>query len=313
MSVSRLLAATVTLGSLVVFSGCARAKVTTEIKPDGSWVRTVALTGQEKKEGMQMTPSLDEIFKFPTGAEWKSKQSKKAEDLTNTLERTMAAGASLKGDVTILAGEAKTVQFSNEATVTRQGPRRFEYKETLRWSGDKPKDFAMSKPEDMAEIKAALPAPLNTDANAKALMERSASLLIPVMFGPGDPLLSLGLMHPDLAERRATQRIGAVMMKVMEEQFGDKLKPAQRQQVVLKLIETGFSSAKPSQPDPSAGPPSKSSGLVPLMFILKFPGKVVSTNGQIDELTGEVYWALFPEAAVLKEVILTAICEVGGN
>jgi hypothetical protein len=30
------------------------------------------------------------------------------------------------------------------------------------------------------------------------------------------------------------------------------------------------------------------------MFILKFPGKVVSTNGQIDELTGEVYWALFP-------------------
>jgi hypothetical protein len=33
---------------------------------DGSWVRTVALTGQEKKEGMQMTPSLDEIFKFPT-------------------------------------------------------------------------------------------------------------------------------------------------------------------------------------------------------------------------------------------------------
>jgi len=304
----------------VVFSGCARAKVTTEIKPDGSWVRTVALTGQEKKEGMQMTPSLEEIFAIPSGPEWKSKQSKKAEDLTNLYERTMAAGASIKGDVSIKGGEAKEgapvpVQFANEATVTKLGPRRFEYKETLRWSGEKPKDFGSIKPEDLAEITAALPPGLNTEANARALAARSASLLIPAMFGPGDPLLALGLMHPDLAERRASQRIGTLLLKVLEDQFGDKLKPAQRQQIALKLIEKGFSSAKPSQPDPSAGPPSsgKSSGLVPLMFILKVPGKVVSTNGQIDELTGEIYWALFPEATVLKEVILTAICEVGGN
>jgi hypothetical protein len=46
------------------------------------------------------------------------------------------------------------------------------------------------------------------------------------------------------------------------------------------------------------------------MFVLKVPGRVISSNGQVDELTGEVYWAMFPEAAVLKELTLTAICEL---
>jgi hypothetical protein len=40
------------------------------------------------------------------------------------------------------------------------------------------------------------------------------------------------------------------------------------------------------------------------------PGRMVSHNGTLDDLTGEVYWALFPEAAVLKEITLTAVCEV---
>ena len=46
------------------------------------------------------------------------------------------------------------------------------------------------------------------------------------------------------------------------------------------------------------------------MFVVKSPGKVVSSNGELDELTGEVYWALFPPAASLKPVILTAVVEI---
>ena len=46
-----------------------------------------------------------------------------------------------------------------------------------------------------------------------------------------------------------------------------------------------------------------------LMFVVKTQGKVISTNGEKDELTGEVYWALFPEAATLQPVVMTAVIQ----
>ena len=45
----------------------------------------------------------------------------------------------------------------------------------------------------------ALPKPVATDENARAIAEKAAVLAVPMMFGPGDPLLALGLLHPDLA------------------------------------------------------------------------------------------------------------------
>jgi hypothetical protein len=102
-----------------------------------------------------------------------------------------------------------------------------------------------------------------------------------------------------------------VILTALQDQFGDKMTAAERRDVALKLIATTFSKAKPSKPDPSAGPPSgKGSGLTPLMFIVKSGGKVVSSNGEVDDLTGEVYWALFPEAASLQPVTLTAVVDV---
>jgi hypothetical protein len=139
-----------------------------------------------------------------------------------------------------------------------------------------------------------------------------AETAMPMLFGPGDPLLTIGLLHPDLAGRRLSQRIGGLMMKALEEQFGDKMTPAQRRDVTLKLIETSVMQSRPSMPDASSGPPKqgKGSGLTPLMFVVKTPGKIVSSNGETDELTGEVYWALYPPAAALKPVVLTAVIQV---
>ena len=312
----RILATSGGLVALALLSGCARSRITTDIKANGSWARTVTLTGQEKKEEMQMTPALEDIFVIPSGNGWKSHEEKKGGDRTIILERVMAAGASLKGDLSLKEDAPGKLKLVNEVKVTRAGPRRFEYRETLHWTGEPPKNMGANiKPEDLAEIKASLPKPLATDENARALAEKTAVLAIPLLFGPGDPLLAMGLMHPDLAERRASQRIGALLLKALEEQFGDKLTPEQRRAVARKLIEKAFSSAKPSQPDASAGPPSgkNSSGMTPLMFIVKAPGKVISTNGEVDELTGEVYWALYPEAASLQDVVLTMICEVGAK
>lgn len=259
-----------------------------------------------------MAPTIEDTFVIPSGPGWKSAETKKNDDRVLTLERTVTAGAKLQ-DLSLKAGEEGKLNLINEVTVTRLAPHRFEYRETLKWKGDPPKMMGAVKPEDLAEIKAALPKPLATDANARALATKTAELIFPVMFGPGDPLLAVGLLHPDLAERRMMQRVGAVLMKALEEQFGDKMQASERREVVRKLIATGFSSSKPSQPDPAAGPPSKGPGLTPLMFIVKTSGRIVSSNGEVDDLTGEVYWALFSDAASLKDLVLTAIVETEGK
>ncbi len=295
--------------SLAVLTGCARARVTTEIRSGGSWTRTVALTGQEKKEGqMDMDGSIEDSFIVPSGEGWKSGTEKKDSNVTTTFVRTFAAGTPLKGDLSI-KGDGKPM-LVNEVSVTRLSPKRFEYKETLRWTG--PASPVIVKPEDVAGLKAKLPASLATEENARGLANKMTDLILPLMFGPGDPLLAMGLLHPDLAGKRASQRIGSLLVKALEEQFGDKMTPAERRQVALSLIETSVAQAKPKQPDPSAGPPSgdKGGGLTPLMFVLKSPGKIVSSNGELDELAGEVFWALFPPAAALKPVVMTAVVEI---
>jgi len=301
------------VAALAALTGCARSRITTEIKAGGTWVRTDTFIGQEKKAGQdqpQMTPTVDDVFVIPSGAEWKSNTVKTEKDSTIVLERSLRAGDSLKGDLSIKAAEDK-LQLVNEVSVWNAGRRRFEYRETLSWKAPRG-DMGEIKPEELATIKAALPKPLATDANAHALAERATALMVPLIFGPGDPLLALGLMHPDLAELRARQRIGKLMMTALEEQFGDKMSVDQRKAIVRKVIADSFASARPAQPDPSAGPPDKNStgGLTPLMFTLKTPGRVISSNGELDDFTGDVYWALFPEAASLKDVTLTAVVEM---
>jgi hypothetical protein len=300
----RTFAAVLILAGALLFSACSRARITTEIKGD-NWTRTVALSGPEKKEGA-MVPSVEETFVLPKEG-WQSREGKKESEHTLTFERTLAPGATLKGDLSIKGAEPGKLTLVNEVTVTRVAPHRFEYRETLRWTGPPPDSLTM-KPEDLARLKATLPKEVATDANARALGEKIAKLAIPLMFGPGDPLLALGIIHPDLAARRMSQRVGTVMLKGIEEQFGNKLQPAERRELARKLIESTIAQTKPSQPDPSKGPPKADNGpgLIPLMFIFKSPGKVISTNGEVDELAAEIYWALFPEAASLQPVTLTA-------
>jgi hypothetical protein len=299
------------LAALALLTGCSRARVTTEIRSGGAFTRSVALTGQEKKEGqMDMGGAIEDSFVVPTGAGWKSTSDKKDANLTTTFVRTFAAGATSKGDLTI-KGDGANPALISEVVVTRLTPKRFEYRETLRWDGPPP-DGMKIKPEDLTALKAALPKALATDENANGIAQKVAELAMPTFFGPGDPLLAIGLLHPDLAARRMNQKIGGLMMKALEQQFGDKMTASQRREITLKLIDTWMAQSKPAAPDPAKGPPSSgksSSILTPLMFVVKSPGKVISSNGEVDELTGEVYWALFPPAAALKPVVLTAVLE----
>jgi hypothetical protein len=277
--------------------------VTTQIQSDGSWTRTLALTGQQKKNGFQVTPTLEDTFVIPAGNGWKSTEEAKDNNRTLTLERSFPAGGTLDGDVSIKSSEAGKLRLVNHVAVKTTGPHQLEYRETLHWTGPPSKLLGEIRPEDLARLKSHLPQPLATDANARALLDKATELGVPVLFGPGDPLLALGFVHPDLAVYRANQRMGAVL--------GDKMQPAERREVARQLIQEAFNSGKVSQPDPTtaATTPGNSTGLTPLMFIVKPPGKVVSTNGEIDDLSGEIFWALFEEAATYEDVVMTAVLE----
>jgi hypothetical protein len=67
-----------------------------------------------------------------------------------------------------------------------------------------------------------------------------------------------------------------------------------------------------TSPDPAAAASAKNDtgGLTPLMFIVKTPGRIVSSNGEIDELSGEAFWALFDPAAAVQDVVMTAVIEI---
>jgi hypothetical protein len=49
--------------------------------------------------------------------------------------------------------------------------------------------------------------------------------------------------------------------------------------------------------------------LIPLMFTVSLPGKVVATNGEVDESSGEVFWGLYSGAAISEDVVLMATSE----
>lgn len=295
--------------AVVLVSGCARARITTEIKPDGSWKRTVAFTGPKAQEGMQ-APTLESTFLIPSGTPWKSSQeTEKSGELWSIAERTFAAGDSTEGDLSIKGADPSKPRLVNKAIVSRLAPHRFEYRETLDWKGEPP-DTLNPTPDQIAAFEACLPKPLATEANARALLNKEGAMMLPVLFGPSDPVLPLVMVHPDLAERKLSQRIDAQLVKLLEEQFGNKMTLSERQEAAQKFVALSVSANRPSpsEASPAASPTSSKQGsLVPLMFIVKVPGRLVSTNGEVDEVTHEVYWGLFDVSAAAKQLVLTAI------
>ena len=67
------------------------------------------------------------------------------------------------------------------------------------------------------------------------------------------------------------------------------------------------SKADPGKADQNNDPTE----MIPLTFSVKLPGKIISSNGELDAFSGEVYWAMFAISPTLEDVTMTAICEVG--
>jgi hypothetical protein len=305
-------------------TGCARAKITTDIKADGSWTRTVQFhapnPGANAPAGPNLAPKLEDTFAIPSGGPWTTKKDQTDEEVSVTVERSHKLGDTQKQDVAV-KGKGKgenTLLLVNQASVQETEPGKLTYREVLHWQGPLPKDTEKPDAEMLADLKNALPPALATEANVNEIGKAMNREFLLALFGPPDPmishLLSQIVMQPDLAEREITRRMGSPMDRILTAKFGNAMSLQERRRTIVKLFSGVFKTTQSkfkskTNPDPNKPANEESSSLVSLTFNVKLPGKIVSTNGQTDEFTNEVYWGVYPEAAALGDIVLTATCE----
>lgn len=284
------------------------------------------------------TPSLglhlSSLVRLPTAAEgWKVTQtSDEKTGVSVTAARTLAAGATIHNDLGIKASAAPAgkeqpaagdgLLIENTASVRSVGPNQMEYREVLHWRGPRPKELNAPDPEIQAVLKRALPPALASDTITLGKVQTAlARDLWHVLFGPGDPILPILMLHPDLAEYRLHQQLQGAVRRALVDAYGDRLTPTQTDTAVAHIVadvaasmETRTQSHSPAAGLSGSDSPENSSDNTPpvaLLLRVKMPGKVTATNGQIDPESGEVYWALYSEAPAIADVTLTATCVTG--
>jgi hypothetical protein len=316
MSIVRLLSIVTLLCAVLLTSGCGRALVTTTVDSSGGYSRNLKLSAAASSGGMTTGPSLNQSFTLPAGAAWTTTLAKTKQGDTYTAARRFEAGNADTKDLVVITGKDASVE--NAATVTQVSPGVWEYREVLHWNGPvKPGETPLDSDEELGEIKKALPPEFATDANATALTKSVLPGLIGSFFGPPRPLLFDMIGNQDLAGKLLEIDVYKTVDAALQKQFGDRMTAVQRTQVVHKLVEMATvklnsdAQAKSGMGSDAGSPPGGGSdaddgSLASLTFVLRPPGKVISTNGIYNEYTGEVFWGLYPVAASFGDVVLTA-------
>ena len=321
----RLLAScTFVLANGWLLNGCARGVAVTTVNPNGSWTRKITFHGvKADKNGGAMGQQIEDAVVLPTGAEWKITRHDEKDESVVTLERALPPGQSLNGDITI-KGDKKGAApvMVNMVRVQQTAPGIFQYTETLHWKGAPVKELTPDA-DAVAVMKKALPVPLATDANARDIAARTTRMFWRVLFGPGEPLLaefSAVMMQPEVMERKLLRREAGDIDKILLDKFGAQMTAEQRLAVTRHIVTASLNtvSAK-SKSNAPGGPPPDQNGkdkndgnqenAVALTLSVKMPGHITQTNGERDEINGDVYWSLYPQAAAAGDVTLSATCD----
>lgn len=306
---------------LLALCGCARSLVKTTIHEDGSWSRSLKFTAlrHDKPGAMTGGPSLQQTFVLPQGAAWKTRTEKDKDNVSYIAETDLRPGQAQSHDV-VIRGSKNTPVLVNDATVHEVSPGTWEYRETLHWAGPPNETMHLDDPEVLAHFKAALPTDLATDANARDVAKAMLPGVWQALWGPPEPLVGQLITHPDLGENLLAQHLGKSLDAALRAKFGNRLTDAQRLDVERKIL-TSFvsevqSHGKPGGDDAPPADNAASSGKddaqpVAMTFVAQVPGEIVSTNGEQNPVTREVFWGLYPEAAQLGDVTLTVTYKIG--
>ena len=308
-------------------SGCARAVIGSDIKPDGSWTRTIeyhvpAGSADAAKQGASLMPmpKLEDVFVVPKAGYTISK-TKDGDEAIVKATRNVALNEVVTHDITILSDANKENKspspvLVNETSVKETSPGVYTYSERLHWVGPIPKKLLDVDTYDV--LKKQLPPELAKDAAAEKCAKALSKELIALFFGPPSPLfgeMMTMLTNPDLAKLKLAARMRGPVEKVLKEQFGDKLSPDMRITISNRITNEAFDSSKSKygiNGDPTAkllaqGQDSSPVSGAVLTFAIKYPGTLVSSNGETDSSAHKVFWGMYPEAAVLGDITLTAV------
>lgn len=206
------------------------------------------------------------------------------------------------------------MMLSNTVTVREFEPGKLEYKEVIRWNGPRPKDTEIADPDMVEKLRKAMPPALANDPGVPKVTLRAQKEIFTLILGPGDPLLPLLMFHQELAEYRMMSRVAGALNRALIAEYGDRLTEADRKNIAAQLMGdmTGSVTDKTKKPPSPGDDPSGGMGNsmpIAMLFRVKMPGKVISTNGQWDPETGEVIWPMYSMAPSMGDITLTAICE----
>ncbi|WP_309707730.1 hypothetical protein [Armatimonas sp.] len=311
---------------MLVSSGCARIGTRTDVKPDGSFVRTVVYRGSAPStDGFSMAPALDDLIAPPRTPGWKvtretDPKSENKSELIVTATRAFPAGETLSDDLALKSppkkdapkGTPPTMILGNTLSVRTLPDGKLEYREVIRWRGPKPTELATPDSELMTLLAATLPT-LDKAGQATLTLHLQQSLWR-ALFGPGEPLLGLLITHPELGEFKLKRHLGASVDTELKGALGEKLSEPERRTAVQKIVAAITNDVKDkTKKQANAGPggDKNDDALVAMLIKAKLPGKLLQTNGEEDPATGEIVWGFFSQAAAAGDVVLTAICDPG--
>lgn len=299
------------LAVLALVGGCVRTNTDTVVTEDGSWTRTVKYTIQ--KEDMMGKPNtFDQFIALPTGTEWKTSQATEKENLVFTAVRQAKLGDTITNDLQIKQ-KGKPI-LANTVTVRDLGNGRYEYLETIQYVGEAKPDLPSPEGELMAMLRESLVGIEVTDAQIKEMSQAAMIDLWRIIFGPTRPMLPSLILHPDLGERELRRSFGRTMDVQFEKFFGDKMDKDARLKAIRSLMakmdaeKVMGPTKEKAQSESSSGEGDQ--GFVSMSTIVKLPGRIVEANGEIDEVSGEVFWAFFSESPQMAPLTLRAVCEV---
>lgn len=326
------------LCGVALATGCSSARIVTEVSADGSYTRT--LTFNLAAPPMGKAPKLEEVNLPPSEKDWKHETKKKDQSVYYTMSKAFKKGESAQ-DLNIMQKvekkkqprfgapppkkEEKTVApkilLVNSVNVKEIAPGRFEYTETLAWKGKREvKNDILSEEEakGLSELKAMMPKKLATDENVKKIQDAVLGIMTKIMFGPGEPLLGQLMMQTDYAIIECNIRLGNQLIEWLEKTWGADMTEAQRVKIAKKILEViGLEdkinkSLKDAQKQGPGAPKKEEkkkeeTELLPMTFVLKFPGKVLETNGKLDRFSGRVVWCMYPQATTQKDVVLRVV------
>lgn len=291
---------------LLAVGGCARSASETAVASDGSWTRTVKFTIPKEGQMGGEPPKFEDTFVLPS-AGWTVTRTTDKDNQIFTATRAAKLGELIAKDVQVK--NKKGLVCVNEVKVTQLSEGKFEYLETIRYVGTDKPDVAEARKWMGPMLLEVLPA--GTD---QATTDRFSDAMIAemwhIIFGPTEPLLSQLFFSPDLAERRMKAKFGRALDTLLKKEFGEKMDADARLKAIRGLMAKLDSNKllEGSKEKQKEGP--SDDNLVAMFTSVKLPGRIIDSNGELDEVSGEVFWAYYPESAQLGDVVLRAVCEV---